>query len=50
MSAFLQVVYNFLSYHHSSRIRLKTYSDEVTPVPSLTGLYRGADWYERETW
>ncbi|KAL7410088.1 hypothetical protein BDY24DRAFT_400728 [Mrakia frigida] len=45
-----EVVYNFLSYHHSARIRLKTFADEVTPVPSLVGLYRGADWFEREVW
>lgn len=38
-----QVVYNFLSYQNASRIRLKTYADEITPVPSLVGLFRGAD-------
>jgi len=45
-----EIVYNLLSISHNSRIRLKTYADEVTPVPSATGLYRGADWYEREVW
>ena len=45
-----QVVYHLLSYLHNHRIRVKTYADEITPVPSITGLFRGADWYEREVW
>ena len=45
-----EVVYHLLSYAHNSRIRVKTYADEITPVPSATGLFRGADWYEREVW
>jgi NADH:ubiquinone oxidoreductase subunit C len=27
---------------------LKTQTDEATPVPTLTGVYRGANWPERE--
>ncbi|KAJ9117217.1 hypothetical protein QFC20_000361 [Naganishia adeliensis] len=45
-----EVIYHMLSYLHNHRIRVKTYADEITPVPSLTGLFRGADWYEREVW
>lgn len=45
-----EVVYNLLSVHHHARIRVKTYTDEVTPVPSVVPLFRGADWYEREVW
>jgi len=45
-----EVVYHLLSVRFASRIRVKTYTDEVTPVPSVTGLFRGADWYEREIW
>lgn len=45
-----EVVYHLLSVKHNSRIRVKTYADEVSPVPSATGLFRGADWYEREIW
>ena len=29
------VVYNLLSVRHNSRIRVKTYANETTPVPSL---------------
>ena len=45
-----EVVYHLLSVKHNSRIRVKTYADEVSPVPSVTPLFRGADWYEREAW
>ncbi|KAL5636073.1 hypothetical protein ACGC1H_004778 [Rhizoctonia solani] len=45
-----EVVYHLLSVRHNARIRVKTYADETTPIPSVTGLFRGADWYERETW
>ena len=45
-----EVVYNLLSVRHNSRIRVKTYADEATPVPSITSLYDGANWYEREVY
>ncbi|PGG95779.1 NADH-ubiquinone oxidoreductase 30.4 kDa subunit, mitochondrial [Helicocarpus griseus UAMH5409] len=45
-----EVVYNLLSVRHNSRIRVKTYADEATPVPSITSLYDGALWYEREVY
>ena len=45
-----EVVYNLLSVRHNSRIRVKTYTDEQTPVPSICDLYDGANWYEREVY
>ncbi|KAF2468508.1 uncharacterized protein BDR25DRAFT_265218 [Lindgomyces ingoldianus] len=45
-----EVVYNMLSVRHNSRIRVKTYADEATPVPSICDLYDGANWYEREVY
>ena len=45
-----EVVYHLLSVRYNARIRVKTYADEVTPVPSATGIFRSADWYEREIW
>lgn len=45
-----EVVYNLLSVRHNSRIRVKTYADEAQPVPSITDLYDGANWYEREVY
>ena len=49
-AARFEVVYNLLSVRHNSRIRVKTYADEATPVPSITSLYDGANWYEREVY
>ncbi|KAI1662106.1 hypothetical protein F4813DRAFT_384820 [Daldinia decipiens] len=45
-----EIVYNVLSVRHNARIRVKTYADEATPVPSVTPLYDGANWYEREVY
>lgn len=43
-----EVVYHFLSLKFNSRIRVKTYTDEVLPVPSLCSVHPGANWFERE--
>ena len=32
------------------RIRVKVETDEDTPVPSATGVFPGADWFEREAY
>jgi NADH-quinone oxidoreductase subunit C len=45
-----EVVAHLQSPKHNRRIRIKTPASEDTPVASLTGLWRGADWYERETY
>ncbi|KAI1129365.1 hypothetical protein F5Y10DRAFT_238447 [Nemania abortiva] len=45
-----EIVYNLLSVRHNARIRVKTYADEASPVPSITSLYDGANWYEREVY
>jgi NADH-quinone oxidoreductase subunit C len=44
------VVYHLLSPRRNQRIRVKVETDEVTPVPSIVSVYRGADWFERETY
>jgi NADH-quinone oxidoreductase subunit C len=44
------VVYHFLSPRLNQRVRVKAQTDEVTPVPSIIGVFRGADWFERETY
>lgn len=44
------VVYHFLSPRLNQRIRVKVMTDEVTPVPSVIEVFRGADWFERETY
>jgi NADH-quinone oxidoreductase subunit C len=45
-----EVVYNLLSVTQNQRVRLKVATDEATPVPSATGVYKSAGWFERETW
>jgi len=42
------VVYHLLSMTRNLRIRVKLETDEDTAVPSVTGVYPNADWYERE--
>ena len=44
------VVYNLLSLKHNQRIRLKVRTDENTPVPTATGVFSAAGWFEREAW
>lgn len=44
------VVYHLLSPKKNLRIRVRVLTDDETPVPSITGVYPGADWYERETY
>ncbi|HEX4556418.1 MAG TPA: NADH-quinone oxidoreductase subunit C, partial [Xanthobacteraceae bacterium] len=44
------VVYHFLSPTKNTRIRLKIETDEATPVASITDVFPGANWFERETY
>ncbi len=44
------VVYHLLSPWLNQRIRVRLKTDESHAVPSLTGLFPGADWYEREAY
>jgi NADH-quinone oxidoreductase subunit C len=44
------VVYHLLSVKHNQRIRVRLATDEDTPVPSVTGVFPTAGWFEREAW
>ena len=45
------VLYHFYSTTHKHRLRLVVPVDEATPeVDSLTSLWAGANWLEREAW
>lgn len=44
------VVYNLLSLSHNRRIRIKVRTDANHPVPTVTGVFHSANWWERETW
>ena len=45
-----EVVYHLLSPKQNLRLRVKLMTDEETPIPSVTGIYPGADWFEREAY
>ncbi len=42
------IVYHLLSMTHNRRLRVKVQADEETLVPSIIGIFKAADWYERE--
>jgi NADH-quinone oxidoreductase subunit C len=44
------VVYHFLSPVHNQRVCIKIEAGEDTRVPSIIGVFPGADWFERETY
>jgi len=44
------VVYDLLSLTFNSRIRVKTYTNEVTPINSIVSVFKNANWWEREIW
>ncbi len=43
-----EVVYHLLSVTKNHRLRVKISTDEVKPVPSVTGIWPVAGWLERE--
>lgn len=43
-----EVAYHLLSVTKNHRVRVKVSTDEVLPVPSVTGLWPVAGWLERE--
>ena len=44
------LIYFLLSTKYNSRIKIKTFVDELTPVESIVDLYQSANWLEREVW
>lgn len=44
----LEVVYQLLSVYKNHRLRIKLALDEEEFVPTVTGIWACADWYERE--
>lgn len=45
-----EIIYNILCLRYNSRIRVKTYTDELTPLDSACDIFKAANWYEREVW
>ena len=44
------VVYHFLSPHLNHRICERIEADDLVPEPSITGVFPGANWFEREAY
>jgi NADH-quinone oxidoreductase subunit C len=44
------VIYHLMSPTLNARVRLRAYAGETTQVPSIIGVFPGADWFERETY
>lgn len=44
------VVYHLMSPTLNTRVRVKLRTDEDSTVPSATGVFLGADWFEREAY
>lgn len=42
------VSYMLYSFGRNKRIRLRTYTDEATPIPSVSSVWKAANWQERE--
>ena len=49
-AARFDVVYGLLSLKHNQRVRVKVTNDGIAAIPSATGVFRCADWFEREAW
>lgn len=45
-----EINYTLLSLKYNNRINIKTYTDEITSINSITSLYSCANWSEREVW
>jgi len=45
-----EVIYNLLSLRHNHRARVKITVGDGDLVPSVTDIYSGAGWFEREVW
>ena len=43
------VAYTLYSFQKNARVRLRVWTDEQTPVPSVTSVWKTANWHERET-
>ena len=45
-----EIVYQLQSLRLNQRIRVKVLCEEEEIIPSVSGVFSSANWYERETW
>ena len=46
----MELVYHLYSSKHDDRLRLKARTGDRGPVPTLSDIWKSADWNERETY
>ena len=44
------MAYTLYSFQKNARVRLRVWTDDKWPVPSVTSVWKTANWHERETW
>ncbi len=44
------VVYELLSLHFNTRVRVKCYANELIPISSVEKIFTSANWWECEIW
>jgi NADH-quinone oxidoreductase subunit C len=44
------VAYTLYSFAKNARVRIRVWTAENEPVPSVTSVWKTANWHERETW
>ena len=44
------VIYQLLSIRYNSRVNVLVSTNELSPINSITSVFSGASWYEREVW
>ena len=45
-----EVVYNVLSIYFNFRVRIKVQVDEISPINSVSKIFKSSLWLEREVW
>lgn len=45
----IQVLYQFAKYDTNQRIMVRCRADENNSIPTISNIFHGADWHERET-
>jgi len=45
-----EIIYMLMSLRFNARVRVRTYTDEMEPIDSITSIFKGADWFEREAY
>lgn len=44
------VSYTLYSFQKNQRVRIRVWTDEKGAIPSVTSVWKTANWHERETW